>query len=154
MHLCYVTYNIQGKKQTGLNYSKFSFLDSTGFLASQLIAICAVTICGLAWSHCLCIFVYWSNSTSYSCLYSSLLRYVYWLYLMEGSMAAERLFTGFIADLYHCVLSLVIAIYSRVIVGSIWTIVKLPFFSRNESCQTTMQTLHRQQKLKPVNGHY
>ena len=105
-------YNIQGKKQTGLNYSKYSLLDSTGFLASQLIAIFAVTICGLVWIHCLCIFVYWSISTSYSFLYSSLLRYVYCLDLMEGSIAVVRLFTGFIADLYHCVLSLVIAIYS------------------------------------------
>ena len=104
-------------KETGLNYSKYSLLDSKRFLASQLIAIFAVTICGLVWIHCLCIFVYWSNS--YSCLYSSLLRYVFCLDLMEGSIAVVRLFTGFIADLYHCVLSLVIAIYSRVIVGSI-----------------------------------
>ena len=60
------------KKQTGLNYSKYSLLASTGFLASQLIATFAVTICGLVWIDCLYIFVYWSKSTSYSCLYSSL----------------------------------------------------------------------------------
>ena len=105
-----LSYNIQGKKQIGLNYSKYSLLNSTGSLASQLIAIFAFTIFGLFWIHCLCIFVYWINSTSYSCLYSSLLRYVYCLDLMEGSMAVICLFTGFIADLYHCVLSLVIAI--------------------------------------------
>ena len=52
-------------------------------------------------------------------LLKSAVRYVYCLDLMEGLMTVVRLFTGFIADLYHCVLSLVIAIYSRVIVGSI-----------------------------------
>ena len=72
----------------------------------QFIAIFAVTICGLFWIHCVCIFVYSSNSTSYSCLYSSLLRYVYCLDLIEGSMAVVCLFTGFIADFIPlCVIS-------------------------------------------------
>ena len=47
-----LSYNIQGKKQTGLNYSKYSLLDSAGFLASQLIAIFAVIIGGLFWIRC------------------------------------------------------------------------------------------------------
>ena len=104
-----------GKNQTGLNDPRYSLLDSTGFLASQLIAILDVIICCLFWLNCLCIFVYWSNSTSYS--YSSLLRYLYCLDLNEGSIAVVRLFTEFMADLYHCVLTLVIAIYSPITRG-------------------------------------
>ena len=73
--ICDSLNNIFGENQTDLTDSRYSLLDSTGFLASQLIAILAVIICGLVWMNCPCIFGYCSNSTSYS--YSSLLRYLY-----------------------------------------------------------------------------